>query len=245
MTNASTPVRCYPFKRPVLTSSAANDANHCGPQLVACPRTANGISLCSNGNCSISCKSGYSKIADRCVDTSNNVNFCGIETPIVCPRQVNADASCVEGVCKLTCKSGFHFESVTIKDANGAHQIVQRCLNLQSDPRNCNKVNNRCPTSPNGIASCTLGQCSIGCNNDFTYHEGQCLPSEIHALSLPVEKLILDQVSRIVQRLATFARHQLPAMVFRSVIVCKTSVIAFICLLTSALRTQLYNRLRR
>src|SRR6185369_14004050 len=49
------------------------------------------------------------------------------------------------------------------------------CLSVVSDPMNCGKCANVCPTPANGAAKCDKKRCTVACNPGYTNCDGSCV----------------------------------------------------------------------
>ncbi|MBL8678693.1 MAG: FG-GAP repeat protein [Myxococcales bacterium] len=46
-------------------------------------------------------------------------------------------------------------------------RCTSRCVDLQTDPRNCGTCGTICPAATNGVAACVAGRCAVMCNAGF------------------------------------------------------------------------------
>lgn len=46
-------------------------------------------------------------------------------------------------------------------------RCVSRCVDLQTDPRNCGACGTICPAATNGVAACVAGRCAVMCNAGY------------------------------------------------------------------------------
>jgi hypothetical protein len=134
------------------------NAENCGECGNACPSGANGAAVCTAGDCSFECASGYSDcnllFEDGCeIDIVTDTAHCG-DCETIC-LFANATPKCEGGTCGiLACNAGYD-------DCNG--MLADGCeVNLGTDPLHCTTCNNACPAPPNAEADCLAGQCAFG-----------------------------------------------------------------------------------
>jgi hypothetical protein len=131
---------------------------HCGSCGNFCSDQTNSTSVCTAGQCAVSCTPGYADcdllIGNGCeVDTADdpqNCSACGK----VC-LFANADPGCSMGACTIAmCNPSF-------ADCN--NKIDDGCeANLGTDAENCTMCGKACFTLPNSTAQCLAGDCSLG-----------------------------------------------------------------------------------
>ena len=169
------------------------DANNCGGcnnhctggktcqvGTCACPAgqyDSNGL-CCPNGTSNSSgvcCPTGTTNCSGACVNLStdpNNCNTCG--TP--CSAPANATPTCVGGTCGFVCNAGYSYSNgICCPNSTPGHVMANcggTCVDLSTDPNNCNTCGNRCATGQ----SCVGGTCSGGgCPPGTTNCGGACV----------------------------------------------------------------------
>jgi hypothetical protein len=137
------------------------DPQHCGKCGVVCPPPpSNGVGSCYNGQCGISCDSGYLPCGGLCCQAPpGNATF-------HCPG------------CYWTCNPGFTF--------CGGHGGAIGCFDLQWDHQHCGTCDNACGYYENCVNGqcqsqqpCPLGQIKCGNNCVTPTCSGLCPSSSV------------------------------------------------------------------
>ena len=135
------------------TTNILYDVQNCGGCGTVCSST-NATPSCDNGNCTVTCKSGFAdcnaKAVDGCeVDLLSTTTRCGSCTN-ACTNAHGA-ASCASGQCAPSCLTGFG--DCDGDKSNGCE------ANETSDPTHCGGCS-PCNLA-NATAACTNGACTI------------------------------------------------------------------------------------
>ncbi len=147
-----------------ICSLFQSDPNNCGSCGNVClPTVPNGTSTCINGQCVVTCNSGFANcdnvVANGCeVNLLTDLSSCGT-CGNTCGPIPNGHTNCVNGICTVTCDQGFaDCDNLT---ANGCE------VNLYSSPSNCGNCNIVCPARPNATPACQQGFCYFECLPGF------------------------------------------------------------------------------
>ena len=156
--------RCTVTGRSDYCADTNVDPANCGSCGNACTAPTNEVGTCAGGTCSHVCQGGFADCdaaADGCeTDVENDPANCGA-CGHVCPAGPGQVGTCTQGVCGSACAPGY-------ADCNNAP--FDGCeVDLGTDPANCGTCGDACPaaTGPNQAASCSAGQCSVGCDSGY------------------------------------------------------------------------------
>src|SRR5204863_432549 len=136
-----------------------SDPAHCGSCGGACS-TVNATPSCVNSTCVCNCAAGFGDCDNNCgtgCETSFNVDppNCG-GCAKACSNQNIAIPTCSGGFCSGSCNAGFA-DCDNDKLTNGCE------TNISGNVNACGACGAIC-SSQNGTATCTSGNCQIGCN---------------------------------------------------------------------------------
>ncbi|MBI4957793.1 MAG: DUF4350 domain-containing protein [Myxococcales bacterium] len=145
----------------------ANDVQHCGACLNACPAIANGTPSCTGFACGIgSCAVGFDDCTggagDGCeTNLMNDVAHCS-SCGNVCPAVPFGQRGCDQGTCGVaSCVVGR--ADCNVLPADGCE------VDTTTDVAHCNICNNVCPVPPNATPSCVGSVCGLAaCNPGFS-----------------------------------------------------------------------------
>jgi hypothetical protein len=128
---------------------------NCGACGNACPAG----SVCSMGQCSLSCQQGLTNCNGKCSDLQQDDANCG-----ACGTACGAGTVCSGGTCVATCGAGLAL-------CNGA------CTNLSTSNQNCGACGNACGAG----SACQGGVCQIICPVGQTNCNGTCVDLQTNA----------------------------------------------------------------
>lgn len=136
--------------------------NHCGSCDVSCPnggQVLNARSICTNGQCVMSCNAGYADCNgipdDGCEQVLDDPNNCG-----TCGHKCAADQPCIDIAPYVTIgKCGC---------PDGKTWCGSGCVDLSSNDKNCGTCGNACPPPPADAPAlgdhmhygCVSGECA-------------------------------------------------------------------------------------
>lgn len=139
----------------VDTATSAQNCMTCGH---VCPGTSNGQATCGGGQCDVSCNMGFHKCGGVCADNAS-ADSCGTSSCTPCPAGPNNSVrTCSGGQCGWQCASGYHAcGNQCFADGDRTHTLCNgTCVDLTSDPTNCNTCGHTCGTG----WSCTSSICN-------------------------------------------------------------------------------------
>ncbi|HEY3352476.1 MAG TPA: hypothetical protein VGQ83_04455 [Polyangia bacterium] len=125
------------------------DTNHCGLSCRACTVSGTGTVGCVDGQCEITCGTGFTKCGLNCVDLDNDPNNCG-----GCTHKCPSGQVCRGRICSAN------------SCADGQHPCNDLCVSNQ-DVRTCGYSCTPCPTPTHGSATCDGIACGIHCETGF------------------------------------------------------------------------------
>ncbi|MDP3274133.1 MAG: FG-GAP-like repeat-containing protein [Deltaproteobacteria bacterium] len=120
------------------------------------------------------CMAGFCQIRDACMP---NRGDCNNDATDGCETDLGTAANC--GVCGTACvepspictmmagggPTGFRCGTGCV--APTADRCASRCVDFQTDSRNCGSCGTVCPTAINGTGACVAGRCAVMCNPGF------------------------------------------------------------------------------
>jgi hypothetical protein len=161
--------------------------DHCGSCVTTCPMPTNGSGVCTGGECSIDCDSGYSDCdGTRCLDTQNestNCGSCGHE----CDAPANGHRELQRRQVRFQLPHGLrevrhrlHRHSNEPRELRRLRHGVRRrrsllrgkctstcpgtqencdgaCVDTSKDPAHCGSCTTACPGMANATPTCTAG----------------------------------------------------------------------------------------
>ena len=143
-----------PTDRPV---DAAPDGPSC-TSAASCPAPTggNGIATCLNGQCGMSCNSGYHRCGDTCA-SNTSVQTCGTSCTACAAGPTGSTPTCTGSTptCGFTCNTGYH--------GCGSTCVVNGSTSVSSCGNNCTV----CQAPTNGAVSCNGSACVLACNANY------------------------------------------------------------------------------
>jgi hypothetical protein len=143
--------------------------NNCGSCGTACPAGANASSSCQSGICSpFSCNAGYldcnNNPSDGCeTNAASDLNNCGACGKVCPAAPSNGQKICNNSICGIACNTP------------GQTPCGNNCIDTTTDLQNCGSCGTVCVSGANGTPVCAASQCSLHCNNGYSYCAGSCL----------------------------------------------------------------------
>lgn len=139
-----------------------NDRNHCGSCTNVCSDRDNATVYCREGGCHFECDSSHGDCDGNAnngceTDTRTSVNNCRA-CGVVCPTRAHSRPYCERSVCLLRCDQGW--DDCDGDPANG-------CETDLSNPNNCGRCNNSCPSRDHSRRTCVNAQCGIACDTGW------------------------------------------------------------------------------
>ncbi len=143
---------------------------HCGACGTACPSFTNAATVCSQGACGFTCRTGFGDCdgdsSNGCeVNTATNPAHCG-GCGTVCSRP-NSVGACTAGACSYTCAAGFG--DCDNDPTNGCER------SLAADNTHCGMCGRACAAG----TFCSGGTCQSQCAAGTTFCNGACVDTRV------------------------------------------------------------------
>jgi hypothetical protein len=138
----------------------------CGACGVACPPFTNAATVCAQGACGFTCRTGFGDCdgdaSNGCeVNTGTSAQHCGA-CGAACTRP-NSVGTCTSGTCAFTCAAGFG--DCDSDPSNGCERA------LTADNANCGACGRACAAG----TFCSGGTCQSQCAAGTTFCNGACV----------------------------------------------------------------------
>ena len=155
-----------PAATPTLCSGSCVDptssVSNCGACGKACTTSiGHGLPVCSAGECTWACNSGYTACNGACVDEQTDANNCG---GCGAGHTCLAGTTCQAGTC--ACPAGTHDCSGTCESNTGLNSCGAKCDSPCPGPANGGAY---------GTATCDGTTCGLACNEPYTLCGTACV----------------------------------------------------------------------